>query len=103
MLETVTADTFRPLVGTAFRIGVDDSSSVEAELEAVEPGGAQAADAARAAGRREPFSLVFRGPVEPVLPQRIYRLEHPELGELELFLVPVAQDADGTRYEAVFA
>lgn len=103
MLETLTASTFGPLIGSAFRIGVDDASWVEAKLEAVEAAGVQAADAARAAGRREPFSIVFRGPVEPVLPQRIYRLEHAELGELELFLVPIAQDADGTRYEAVFA
>lgn len=103
MLETVTVDTFRPLLGSAFGIVVDESRRFEAELEAVEAAGAQAADAARAAGGREPFSIVFRGPVEPVLPQRIYRLEHSELGELELFLVPIAQAADGTRYEAVFA
>jgi hypothetical protein len=38
----------------------------------------------------------------PLLPQRIYRLEHAELDTLELFLVPIAQDASGTRYEAVF-
>lgn len=103
VLETVTVDTFRPLIGSAFRIVVAESSWLEAELEAVESAGLQAAGAARAAGRREPFSIVFRGPAEPVLPQRIYRLEHTELGELELFLVPIAQDADGTRYEAVFA
>lgn len=103
MLETVTVNTFGPLIRSDFRILVDESSWLEVTLEAVEAAGLQAADAARAAGRREPFSIVFRGPVEPVLPQRIYRLEHAELGELELFLVPIAQDADGTRYEAVFA
>ncbi|HYA37228.1 MAG TPA: hypothetical protein VEI74_03015 [Candidatus Methylomirabilis sp.] len=53
-------------------------------------------------GRRVPFSLVFRGPLEPVLPQRIYRLEHGGLGTLEIFLVPLGPDKDGMRYEAVF-
>jgi hypothetical protein len=35
---------------------------------------------------------------DPPLPQRIYRVEHAELGAIEIFLVPIAAD----RYEAVF-
>ena len=38
----------------------------------------------------------------PALPQRIYRLEHAELGGLDLFLVPIGRDASGITYEAVF-
>jgi hypothetical protein len=49
-------------------------------------------------GGRAPFSLVFRGGPTPPLPQRIHRVEHAELGALEIFLVPVGPD----RYEAVF-
>jgi len=52
--------------------------------------------------REHPFSLVLRGPVTPVLPQAIYPLRHPRLGLIELFLVPVGQDAQATRYEALF-
>lgn len=52
---------------------------------------------------RQPFSLVFRGPPEGVLPQGLYPLEHPELGALEIFLVPFSRADDGVRYEAVFA
>jgi hypothetical protein len=37
------------------------------------------------------------------MPQRIYRLQHEELGQLELFLVPIGPDADGMCYEAVFS
>ena len=51
---------------------------------------------------RAPFSLVFRGPRDVSLEQRIHRLEHAELGVLELFLVPIGPDALGLRYEAVF-
>jgi hypothetical protein len=43
--------------------------------------------------RRRPHDL---------LPQRIYRLEHDELGALDLFLVPIGRDDSGVRYEAVF-
>ena len=52
--------------------------------------------------RRAPFSLVFRGPGEPVLAQRIYALDNETLGRLEIFLVPIGPDHEGTRYEAVF-
>ena len=52
--------------------------------------------------RAMPFSLVLRGPRAPLLPQATYRLEHPRLGPIELFLVPIGQDAEATRYEATF-
>ncbi len=52
--------------------------------------------------RRAPFSLVFRGPGEPVLTQRIYALDNETLGRLEIFLVPIGPVDEGMRYEAVF-
>jgi hypothetical protein len=52
--------------------------------------------------RRAPFSIVFRGPATPILPQRIYRLEHPAIGSFDLFLVPIGPDERGLRYEAIF-
>jgi hypothetical protein len=39
----------------------------------------------------------------PFLPQGLYHLDHPVMGELELFLVPIGADRDGVTYEAVFA
>ena len=48
------------------------------------------------------FSLVFSGPRVDPLSQRIFRLDHDEIGSLELFLVPIAEDAAGVRYQAVF-
>ena len=53
-------------------------------------------------GVRPPFSLVFLAKDPRVLPQRLYRMEHEELGELSIFLVPVAKDKDGVSYQAVF-
>src|SRR5690349_379134 len=52
--------------------------------------------------REAPFSLVLRGPRVPLLPQATYGLVHPRLGRVEVFLVPIAQDAQGARYEATF-
>ena len=47
------------------------------------------------------FRLEFVGPGDPVLPQAIYPLVRD--GETrEIFIVPVARDAKGVRYEAIF-
>jgi Domain of unknown function (DUF6916) len=50
----------------------------------------------------ERFSIFFIGPSEPFLEQKIYSLEHEQMGAIDLFLVPVAQAERGIRYEAVF-
>jgi uncharacterized protein DUF6916 len=90
-LETLTAADFAALRGDRFRIALDDAAPFEAELVEV-------TEIPREPGGRAPFSIVFRGGPSPPLPQRIYRVEHDELGALEIFLVPIASD----RYEAVF-
>ncbi|MBB2488239.1 hypothetical protein H5407_23675, partial [Mitsuaria sp. WAJ17] len=51
---------------------------------------------------RQPFSLLFEGPPQPVLPQRIYRISHPQLDAMEIFLVPVGRSESATQYEAIF-
>ena len=52
---------------------------------------------------RVPFSIVLRGPMEPFLEQRIYKVSHEKIGEMEIFLVPLGPDKTGMKYEAVFA
>jgi Domain of unknown function (DUF6916) len=47
------------------------------------------------------FTLDWVGPYEPVLPQGNYSLHHGD-SEFEIFMVPIAQERAGTRYEAVF-
>ncbi len=51
---------------------------------------------------QESFALLFRGPVQYFMPQGIHQLNHGSLGEIDLFLVPVGQDAEGYQYEADF-
>ena len=47
----------------------------------------------------EQYSMLFIGPVQPLLPQGTYLFTHATLGKLSLFMVPVGQDAQGTQYE----
>lgn len=95
-LEDVTLAMFEPLVGDTFALDAGAGEPLELVLTAATPAGEQP-------GGRAPFSLAFHGPREPLLPQSIYRLEHAALGALEIFVVPLGQDADATRYEAIFA
>jgi hypothetical protein len=109
-LLTLTAEDFRPLLGTRFRLTAwapadAPGASVDTDLAEVteHPGGA-------GAPLRTSFSVLFHGPLHPLLPQGMYRVEHDELGTLELFLVPVGPDEPAVpgaapaamRYEAVF-
>jgi hypothetical protein len=52
--------------------------------------------------RAEPFSMILAGPLAPALPQASYRVRHPTLGEIDLFLVPIARGATSMQYEATF-
>ncbi|WP_126946896.1 hypothetical protein [Xanthomonas sp. BRIP62409] len=52
--------------------------------------------------QRAPFSLLFRNTSSFLFPQQIYQMRHARLGEIGIFLVPVARERDGFLYQAVF-
>ena len=87
----LTPDAFRPHVGTTFSIDVQGGDPLVLTLDEVQVRSEHEL-------RAEPFTLSFSGPAEPMAPQGTFRLEHDELGSLEVFLVPV----EAGRYEAVF-
>ena len=101
-IEWLTYDVFAGRVGDTFTMDLGAGRTQPVVL-------AEATQSSEAGGRgpdgqsRLQFSLVFHGPATPTLPQSIYRLVHEELGELDLFLVPIGPDADAMRYEAAFA
>jgi len=98
VLETFTLATFAVHLDQDFALTAPDGAVLTARLvEAAQVGSAPPG------GGRPPFSIVFRGPLEPALGQGGYRFEHEQIGTFELFIVPIAADADGRRYEAVFA
>ena len=97
MLEKLTYEDFSGRIGEEFRL---DGPSGPLALVLAEATSLASRDGA--GPRRSPFSLVFRGPFQPALPQRIWSLGHAALGRLEVFLVPIGPDGGGMRYEAVF-
>ena len=105
MLQHFTVATFAEHLGETFRVYLDAGDATHClEIALIEAtdlsarGRQQAPDS----GQRAPFSIVFRGPATPILPQRIYRVEQPAIGTFDLFLVPIGPDEGGMQYEAVF-
>lgn len=53
---------------------------------------------------RSPFSLEFQTDGDHTYrPQGIYQIAHPDIRNIEVFLVPIGPDPKGMRYEAVFS
>jgi hypothetical protein len=90
---------FTPCLKDTFRLDAGDAGSLDLRLtEAQELPSAKRAEE----GERRGFTITFQGPKQVRLGQGIYPLEHPDVGRQEIFLVPIAEDADGRYYEAVF-
>ena len=102
MLETFTVDMFEPRVGDKFRIAGDAPASQELTLLSAKVLGTESAKEWSKSSGREPFALIFVGPMESAVEQQIYRLEHDEVGNFEIFLVPIGPNQQGMRYEAIF-
>ncbi len=99
MLDELTIETFEPHVGSSFWLH-EGNHKVELRLERA----AKVMESEAARLKRNPFSLFFLGPASIYLEQKIYRIKHDAFPEpLDIFLVPVAKDARGYTYEAVFA
>ena len=96
MLAELTHTHFEPHVGSIFDLELNDTERLPLRLIEVQTsvhGGAAA---------RRSFSLIFRSDLPGVLPQAIYRLDHPTMGALGLFIVPIGRDAVGMQYQAIF-
>ncbi len=99
MAEKLTEADFKRHLNTTFDVRVDAERTLPLELEEVQTFPALT----HSRGDMERFSVYFRGPADVLIHQQICRLEHAEMGALDIFIVPVERDATGIRYEAVFS
>lgn len=98
MSEWQTEAEFRQHVNTVFNVQVNSPKPIDLTLVGVE---SRPSEAHEEVGM-ERFSVFFKGSHEFLLPQQMYRLVHPQMGEFDIFLVVIANDSDGYRYEAVY-
>ncbi len=86
-------DHFSGGIGQAFALRAGDQR-LELTLDKAEP----MSRAVREAGA---FRLEFVGPLDPILPQGIYPFDVAG-EEHDIFIVPIAREPVGIRYEAIF-
>jgi len=102
-LDQLTFDQFHALLDSKFTVRLDPSNSVELELvEAVSFSGPKPTTPAAANRDYERFSLVFAGPEQQPLMQKMHPFEQERLGAFTLFIVPIRQEKGRLYYEAVF-
>jgi hypothetical protein len=94
-LATVRCEQFAACLNQEFEIAFTDGA-LPVKLSEARPLGV------RPESSREPFALTFVVDRPLRLPQGIYKMRHPNLGEMEIFLVQVAADQSGSTFEAVF-
>jgi hypothetical protein len=97
-MAELTEKNFAQHLNTKFR--VRGAAAEPVELELVEVKGYRPGQSEESGMER--FSLFFQGPAEALLPQDTYAFEHEGMGTHELFVVPVARNDRGFRYEIVF-
>jgi hypothetical protein len=95
MLESLHKEDFAAHLNSDFELAVDEAAVMSLRLIEISGPGIE--------GAQEQFSLLFRGPLEALLNQGIRTLQHPALGVLDLFLVPISRDSQGIVYDAAFS
>jgi hypothetical protein len=92
-MRVLTWEEFADAVGAAYEVAAGEERYELTLSQAVE-----LPSAGREGGS---FRLEFAGPYEPILPQAIYPFRRGD-EVLEIFIVPIARQPSGTRYEAIF-
>lgn len=96
MLDQLTLEDFQPLLGQTLHLG-DGTTRIALELTEARVLKSPSPRAAPA------FALILReNDSNRVFGQGLYRLEHPTLGDIDLFVVPVGADTRGMCYEVTF-
>lgn len=94
MEASLTHEAFSQNANSKFQVQLDENTPVELELTEVSE--------LKLYPSQEEFTLQFRGPLELFLGQGVRPFTHDQMGQFELFIVPIKQDAEGFYYEAVF-
>ena len=94
MEASLTHEEFSKNANTKFQVQVDENTQTELDLINVSD--------LKLYPQQEEFALEFRGPLDTFLGQGARNFSHDQMGQFELFIVPIKQDGQGFYYEAIF-
>ena len=95
MTERISHENFSGHLNALFRVDVPDTSL---ELELVEVEAAKPIDPSL----REPFTLIFQGPKDPILAEGTYNVSNDSAGSFELYIIPIVSLGDQQLYQSIF-
>jgi len=90
----LTHEAFTQHMNSKFQVQTDQDGVVELALTEISE--------LKRFPQQEQFTIVFRGPLNRFLGQGIRSFAHDNMGQFEIFIVPIRQDEQGFYYEAVF-
>ena len=94
MEAALTHEEFSKHVNTKFQVQADEDANVELELVTISE--------LKLHPQQEEFAIEFRGPLDMFLDQGVRNFSHDQMGQFELFIVPIKQDGQGFYYEVIF-
>jgi hypothetical protein len=106
-LITATAEDFEPLLKQTLKVETEHGSlnlvldNIKIN-ETLVPRDSHVEIDNRTYPPRKPFSLTLEGPREPILPSQMYKVTHPEIGEMHIFISAFRQDQSCMLYESTF-
>lgn len=100
MISSYTKALFQPYLNDIFTIELASSEEIHLQLTEIKSLGTQHPENSS----NEAFALYFLDKQHPksFLPQAILTLKHAQLGDLELFVVPMGPQKEGMLYEVIF-
>lgn len=93
-MTTFSRDNFAKVQGSVFDLTDGAGQTIDLELSEVSP--------LKETAQQQNFATVFLAPENCVVTQGLYDLQHPLLGKMQLFLVPVGIENGRMQLEAVF-
>lgn len=94
MSERCSRDALAAQLNTTFQIHFAPETIMDAKLFEVSE--------IKQMGPYESFTITFLVPEDCPIEQRMYQIDHPQIGSKKLFLVPSGKDQNGTTYVSVF-
>ena len=93
-LESLNHAQFAENLDSIFHVHLGNENVVDLKLIEV--------SALKDSARNERFSLLFLGPADFPLDQRMHAMDHDKIGSFTLFITTVGREEDGFLYEAIF-
>lgn len=94
--ETISHEDFADFLNETFTVERVEPT-LELELIEVDVRGAQGSG-----GSREPFTLIFAGPIERVLIEGLHGLRHEKAGRFDLYIMPIVSSGPRQSYQVIF-